>query len=360
MYKSNSSFTNSFFGGFALDKVINRHQDHLLVKINQTVKFDGFNEEVSACYSKDGRHAWQPITILKILIIQFLYNLSDREVIDEIDTDIVCRWFVGLSLDDDLPHFTRLNHFKSRITERRFSRLFNLIVKACRNGGLVSDELRIIDTTDQRASVNLAKLKKMYKRDDDDHTYIDRHSRDRDAGMGYKSEGKKTWHGYKAATLVEPESQIVTGVETFPANERDSYLVKPLVEQEIIGVGSKIEDLGGDKGFLGETVRRLCHERHINDYIIPRKNSYNHIEGKDSIGFYIAKWKRSAVERVYADTKRKQGLDRCRYIGIDKTGVQNILTFMAYNLKRIVKVVKELCSQKSPPDAMILYPFRTS
>src|SRR4030067_1291807 len=110
---------------------------------------------------------------------------------------------------------------------------------------------------------------------------MDRHSPDKDAKCGRKCLGNKRWHDYKASTLVEPDTQVVTAIETVPANRNDSDMVRLLVEKEEAMIDSDIEDLGGDKGFLGEDTRAVCKEKGINDYIIPRKNSKNHLEGKD-------------------------------------------------------------------------------
>jgi transposase len=363
MFKDNASFNNSFFGDFAFGSIIERHGDHLLVLIKQWVSFKGLNELLSDCYSKEGRKAYQPEMMFRFLLIQFLYNLSDRETIEKVDTDLICRWFVGLSLDDDLPHFTRLNTFKDRLGQDRFEQLFNRLVKACREANIISDELRIIDTTDQKSKVNLAKLKQLFKKGDDDDDYIDRNSSDTGAAFGRKSSNGKRWYGYKAATLVEPNSQIVTSLETVSANTSDNNMVRPLIEKEEDQTGSDIEDLGGDKGFLGADTRAVCRERKINDYIIPRNNAINHIEGKDSIGFYIAKNKRSAVERIYADPKRKQGLGTCRYLGKTKTATQNLIIYMAHNLKRITKVIKVQVGSGilAPPGAKaVLSPFLAS
>ena len=266
MFKNNQSFNNSFLGDFAYGLIINRHQDHLLVRINSVICFDGLNKLVKDCYDNSGRHAYQPIMILKILLIQFLYDLSDREVMEKIDTDIVSRYFVGLSLSDNLPHFTRLNTFKSRLGRKRFEEFFNRIVKSCREAGIISDELRIIDTTDQKANINLAKLNKLFKENDDDTTYVDRNSKDKDAGFGRKSKNKR-WYGYKAATLVDPDTQIITAVITTPANRKDNAMTKPLIEKEINEVGSVIEDLGGDKGFLGKETRDVLQENVLAGYI---------------------------------------------------------------------------------------------
>ena len=111
---------------------------------------------------------------------------------------------------------------------------------------------------------------------------------------------------------------------------------------------------------MGDDTRAVCAERNINDYIIPKKNSKKHLEGKDSIGFHIARNKRSSVERVYADNKRKHGLGKCRYIGIVKAEIQNTLIFIVHNLKRITKVIKVRIGQGllAPPESIgVLCPF---
>lgn len=360
MFKDSNSFNNSFFGDFAFKPIIDRHEEHLLVLIRKWVSFKGLNELLSDCYSSEGRKAYQPETMFRCLLVQFLYDLSDREAIERIDTDLICRWFCGFSMDDELPHFTRLGDFKKRLGKDRFENIFNRLVKACRNANIISDELRIIDTTDQKAKVNISKLKKMFKKDDDDHDYIDKNSPDKDASFGKKSSNGKRWYGYKAATLVDPDTQIVTSIKTMPANKKDNEAVRPLVESEENNAGSDIEDLGGDKGFLGDETRAVCSERNINDYIIPRNNAKKYLEGKNSIGFYIARNKRSAVERVYADDKRKHGLGKCRYIGMTKTEIQNTLTFTIHNLKRITKVIKVRVEQGllAPPGFKgVLSPF---
>lgn len=360
MFKDNNSFNNSFFGDFAFKPIIDRHEDHLLVLIRKWVSFKGLNELLSDCYSSEGRKAYQPETMFRCLLIQFLYDLSDREAIERIDTDLICRWFCGFSLDDELPHFTRLGDLKKRLGKDRFEDIFNRLVKACRNANIISDELRIIDTTDQKAKVNISKLKKMFKKDDDDHDYVDKNSPDKDASFGKKSSNGKRWYGYKAATLVDPDTQIVTSIKTMPANKKDNEAVRLLVESEENNAGSDIEDLGGDKGFLGDETRSVCGEKNINDYIIPRNNAKKHLEGKDSVGFYIARNKRSSVERVYADDKRKHGLGKCRYIGMAKTEIQNVLIFTIHNLKRITKVIKVRIEQGllAPPGFKgVLSPF---
>jgi transposase len=340
MFKDNGSFNNSFFGGFAFESIIERHENHLLVLINKYVSFKGLNELLTDCYSEIGRKAYRPETMIRLLLIQFLYDLSDRETIERTDTDLICHWFAGFSLTDELPHFTRLNEFKDRLGQDRFEQIFNLLVKACRKAGIVSDELRIIDTTDQAAKVNVKKLKRLFKKDEDDHDYVDRNSLDKDADFGRKASNGKRWYGFKAATLVEPDTQIITSIETVSANTPDSDMVRPLIEKEETEVGSDIEDLGGDKGFLSDDTRAVCKEREINDYIIPKDNAKKHLEGKDSIGFHIAKNKRTAVERTYADPKRKQGLGECRYLGLKKTSIQNLVIYTAYNLKRIVRFIE--------------------
>ena len=79
MFKSQSGFTHSFFGSFAYDPIISRHQDHLLVRMNRLIDWSFVEEEVSDCYSTLGQKAYHPVLLLKLLFIQQLYDLSERD-----------------------------------------------------------------------------------------------------------------------------------------------------------------------------------------------------------------------------------------------------------------------------------------
>ena len=92
MFKSQSEFTNSMFGSFAYDPIIARHQDHLLVRMNKLIDWSFVENEVSDCYSTQGQKAYHPTLLLKLLIIQKPYDLSERETCVNTDCNLIFRY----------------------------------------------------------------------------------------------------------------------------------------------------------------------------------------------------------------------------------------------------------------------------
>jgi len=130
-------------------------KDHLLVKIDSIIDFSFVYDMVKEKYSDIGRKSEDPVMMLKICLLQFLYNLSDPKVIKRIQTDIAFRWFLGLSLDDEVPDDTTICHFRTnRMGEENFDEFFNEVVRKCIEKDIVKSKRYLIDTTDVAANVN--------------------------------------------------------------------------------------------------------------------------------------------------------------------------------------------------------------
>lgn len=137
-------------------------KDHLLVKIDSIIDFSFVYEMIKDKYSDVGRASEDPIMMLKICLLEYLYNLSDKKVVKRIQTDIAFRWFLGLSLDDEVPDDSTISYFRTnRIGEEYFDKFFNEIVKKCIEMDIVKSKRYLIDTTDVAANVNYPSDKKL-------------------------------------------------------------------------------------------------------------------------------------------------------------------------------------------------------
>jgi transposase len=141
------------FSHMIYDKLVPKN--HLLVKIDTIIDFSFIYEKVKDKYSDIGRGSKDPIMMVKILLLEYLYNLSDVEVVNRIMTDVVFRWFLGLSIDDSVPDDTTISYFRvNRLNEDDFEHFFNEIVKQCIEKDLVKTKRYMIDSTDVAANVN--------------------------------------------------------------------------------------------------------------------------------------------------------------------------------------------------------------
>lgn len=341
MFQSHASFQSSMFGSFAYGPIIERHHDHLLMRMLRTIDFSFIPPLVEDCYSDLGRRAYDPVTMVKLLLLQTLYDLSEREVVEHADTNLLFRAFLERALDDEIPHWTLLGKFRERLGEERFTAIFNRVVVLAKEAGLLDEKLRIIDSTAVVAKVNVARHIGTAAQEHDDHgDRLDRRSPDPDARIGHKS-AVQQWYGYKVHASVDPSSAIVTAVETTSANAADVHSFVPLLDAEralFPDAERPIQRATADKAYVGRADE--LRERRILDYTIPRKN----MAQKRGTWFTAARRKRPIIERMFAEGKTNHHLGRSRCWTRWKNHVQALLVFLAMNLKRLTNA---LCPLKT-------------
>lgn len=153
----------SIFDHMIYEKVIPKK--HLLIRISDIFTFDFVHDMLKDKYSNIGRHSIDPIVLVKIMLLEYLYNLSDVEVTKRIQTDMAFRWFLGLGIDDKVPDDTTISYFrKQRLEETDFEAIFNKIVDQCIEMDLVKSRRYLIDSTDVAANVNYPSEKQLARR----------------------------------------------------------------------------------------------------------------------------------------------------------------------------------------------------
>jgi transposase len=122
--------------------------NHYLRQVNAVVDFERYRDAMATCYSAtDGRPADDPVVLLKIGFLQTHYNLSDREVLSQIQVNVAFRYFLNLALTDALPHSSLLTVFRARLGTTLYQQIFDGVVAQARVAGLVKDRLRLKDAT---------------------------------------------------------------------------------------------------------------------------------------------------------------------------------------------------------------------
>jgi len=311
----------SFYGNHIYDRVI--PEGHFLKLLNKAVDFCFVSELCRDAYTPDfGRPAYGPEMMFKIIFLQFLYDVSDRRIEEEVNFNLVLKWFIGLAIDESPPDASSLTRFRDRLGEERFSNIFNQIVEIAREKGLISDRLSIVDSTDVKAKVDTFKMK-----------YNPDASPDKDARHGYKNE-KKPFFGYKAHASMDSDSELITKLDTTPGNTHDGKEFPKVVDTQ-----SRMTT--ADKAYDSNKNHRLLKRKRITSAIITKKNRKSSRLRKHQMKPEIitARRERPKIERKFAELKRFHGLKEARYWGLAKTAIQFTMTAIACNLKRIVKLL---------------------
>jgi len=247
-------------------------KDHLLVLINSIIDFSFVYDLVKDKYSDIGRKSEDPVMMLKICLLQFLYNLSDPKVIKRIQTDIAFRWFLGVSLDDEVPDDTTICRFRTnRMGEENFDEFFNEIVRKCIEND-IEEEYKNDEKVSVRRYLQIAQkyseylYLKTYDELQSNEKYkeafgilwdiIDQYSNgktdkivsvvDPDAKIAHKSRGNIK-RGYKDHIIVDEDSEIILASVQTPFNVGDEKKLVELVEKVEKNLGLKPEEITADK-----------------------------------------------------------------------------------------------------------------
>ena len=131
--------------------------DHesILIQIHDLVDFEYYRPILEPLYSDMGRDAYDCVFMFKICLLQFLKGgLSDREVVKQIRVNLEYRYFLDMSIDDQVPHATKIGTFRKRLGEEKFRELFEHLVEMLRKNQVITkEEVRYMDATHQIADV---------------------------------------------------------------------------------------------------------------------------------------------------------------------------------------------------------------
>ena len=149
------STQKDFFDSYVYERLLPK--EHILLDIKENLDFSFIDEETKSFYSDDsrGRPPFAAQIIFKMLFLEFFYSLSDYDVVEQVRTNILFRYFVGLRIAQDTPDDTTLVKFRHRLGEAGFKMLFDRIVEQAKQKGLIKGRLKILDATHIQADVAL-------------------------------------------------------------------------------------------------------------------------------------------------------------------------------------------------------------
>src|SRR4030067_2210078 len=117
--------SGSFFGEYLYDQVV--PVNHFLRKLNQIIEWERFTRKLIRLYKGGGvvgRPPFDPALVLKIELIAYLYNLTERQVEVYLNEHLPAKYFVGLAVDEKAPDHSTLTVFRERLIKRGKLKVF--------------------------------------------------------------------------------------------------------------------------------------------------------------------------------------------------------------------------------------------
>ena len=130
-------------------------QEHFLRDLDRLVDFDFIYDKVVDLYSNTGRPAIDPVVMIKMMLIGYIYGIdSERKLEQEITVNIAYRWFLGIDFDERVPDHSTISQLRRRKFDGTtiFRDVFDEIVRKCFEAGLIDGKLLLTDSTHIRAN----------------------------------------------------------------------------------------------------------------------------------------------------------------------------------------------------------------
>ena len=268
-------------------------ENHLLRKIDRTVSFNFIYDLLAPYYPATGRPSVDPVSMFKMLLIGYLYGIkSERRLVEEVQLNIAYRWFCGFELDDAIPDHSTFSKTRTRKWQQSdlFQKVFCEIVKQCIDSGLIDGEAMAADGSYIPANVSRESwIDVEIEVEQSMQSYLDsldeelsnqpgfkkpptriarkrRTTSQTDPDCGYINHGNKRGIGYLMEATVDCKHGILTGVDVYPANEKESTLVLRHLERQI-NLGVPMKRLALDRGYETGAVHRGLELLGITGYI---------------------------------------------------------------------------------------------
>jgi transposase, IS5 family len=288
--------------------------NHILETIVREVDFSEAEQRVAATYSPGGRPACRVGVLLRVMILQHLYGLSDPQAEEQIKDRLSFQKFVQLDTHEAVPTICR---FRQRLIEcglhEQWLGLLNTQLEA---RGYIVKRTTLADATLVQSS---------RKRPD---AQAAREGRAPDADARYTRKYSQSYYGYKAHVSSDAEPQLVRTARISPANVNDADLLAQVAPQN---PGS----LYADKAYDTKINQAWLRARGTENQIAKKGAHPIKLTEADRAENRRKSRARGGIERIFAHWKQWQHYRRVRYLGLARNQLELTLKAVAYNLKRL-------------------------
>ena len=310
-------------------------------------------------YSVFGRPSIAPEKLLRALLLQVLYTIrSERLLMEQLEYNLLFRWFVGLNVDEAAWVATVFSHNRDRLLRGGVARaFFDEVLREAEAADLLSDEHFSVDGTLIEAWAS----QKSFQRkdgppappaDDPGNPTVDFHGEKRsndthesktdpDARLARKSGGHESKLAYCGNVLIENRNGLVVDCELLQANgtaERDAAMV--MLERVD---GCQRVTVGADKGYDTKDFVAEVRQMNVTPHVAQneKRPGGSAIDGRVArhSGYQVSQRKRKRIEEVFGWLKTVGALRKTRHRGVFKVGWVFTFAAAAYNLVRMRNLI---------------------
>jgi len=313
-------------------------------------KMDGKFSSMYESDVKGGRPSIAPEKLVRAMMLQVLYSVrSERQLVEQINYNLLFRWFVGLSIDDSVWNHSVFSKNRERMIDNDIAiDLFNATVDMAQAKDLLSGEHFSVDGTQIKAWAGHKSVRRKdgsdQGRDPEDWRGERRSNEthesktDPDSQLYRKSNAAPALPSFLGHVTTDNRHGLVVNVQTTKATgtaERDAA-AEMLGE---IAVREKHITVGADKAYDTQGFVQACRAIEVTPHVAQNltRNGGSAIDGRTTrhAGYEISQRKRKCIEQCFGWAKVVGRMRQVMVRGLDKVNQAFTLTMAAYNITRL-------------------------
>jgi len=285
--------------------------------------------------SKAGRKPINALVLLRMLVLQSLYNLSDDQIEYQVRDRLSFTRFVGLGIEDGIPDGTTLWLFREKLAKaglidklfERFGRHLEAKGYIARGGQMV--DATIVAVPRQRNSRDENEL---VKAGTTPENWKKRPSKNRqkDKDARWTKKHGRSFFGYKNHVNADARHKLIRDYTVSDASEHDSQKLDELVNR-----GNTSRDVYADSAYRSAEIERKLKAKGFRSRIHKRGRSNRPLTEAAARANHRKSKVRARIEHVFGAPENAPGGRLVRTIGIVRAKIKIALQNLAYNIRRL-------------------------
>ncbi len=327
-------------------------QDHPLREIRQLTDavLRSLSGEFDGMYATSGRPSIAPEYVLRSLLLQAFYSVrSERQLVEQLDYNLLFRWFVGLSMDDGVWNHAVFSKNRERLLSSEVAqRFFAEVNKQAKR--FMSDEHFTVDGTLIQAWASQKSFRKKDGSDDDGSNFhgqkrsneTHESTTDPDSRLYRKSYGRESHLAYLGHALVENKNGLIAAAMATTADgyaEREAALL--MLEDKQRGSRRRIT-VGADKAYDARDFVTAARALHVTVHVTKdEKGRRSNLDRRTTRhpGYAISQSRRWLVEKCFGWLKQTGPIRQVKLRGLHKVDWVFVFSCAAHNLLRLPRLI---------------------
>lgn len=295
--------------------------NHQYRKFKELFDFEAIKQDLLSVENSPNYKGYGVMRIFKCLLLQFMEDLSDRDLERYMADSTAAKWFCDFDLTDKTPDHTVFCRMRHKIGTSLLSKIFSTFRDQLRSQGFISEVFTFVDASHLISKASLweereaARVKKF---ENLNNKVLPKVATDKQARIGCKGKSKY-WYGYKKHVSVDAQSGLINKIAITPANVTDAKGLKHVLPSQ----GA----VYADKGYCSQEANKDARSKNVHLCAIKKNNMKD--KNKDLDKYYTSI--RSPYERVFSQDNK-----RARYKGIAKNQFSSMMSAICFNIKRLL------------------------